>query len=337
MLNKLLVLLCLLVVSLGCSLLGGGADTPVSQNDDGAPTPYQETVEKDEKPVAQPVTAGGSEKDLLSIGAGANLVSASSEYTPGELSRWSGYGAIDESPKVGWASKDKAVTDQTLVFVLPAETTFKSIGFDTGSVDTEGSGAKDVVVSVSTTSADSGFSEILSVSLESAVDNQNFDVKDSKPAKWVKVEAKNNHGAESWLEIMEVRGYGEQKQIDALARDVSGTYSTKQFGDFHIKQEGTTIIGCYEFDGGLLEGGIEGSVMYLNWKENGDTDSDRGPAVFLFDSEGKKFQGFWRYEANDYYNGKWDGEKKSEEVGNCEHFKDLSEGQCRPAANLRKN
>ncbi len=324
--NKILILTVILFFSLGCNMLSNltseSTDEPTSTETETTQTetPQTSSTEAENEASTQNVS---NEKDLLSIGAGAYLIKVSSEYTPDEVGRWSAFGLIDESKKIGWAGKSKNVTDQSIVFELPAKTTFKKIGFDTANVDTEGSAAKEVSVEISDTSPDSGFETILSTTLKDKTDGQNFPVEKEVAGRYVKINAKNNFGAEEWLEIMEVRGYGEQETMKPL-EDVSGTYKSR-YGNFRIKQEGTSIVGCYEYQSGLLNGGIDGKIMTLTWKEEGEGDSNRGPAVFLFDKEAKKFLGLWGYANGDYYSGKWDGEKISDEVGNCEHFKNLSE------------
>ena len=35
--------------------------------------------------------------------------------------------------------------------------------------------------------------------------------------------------------------------------DISGTYTT-DYNDFHIRQQGSAVIGCYEHDQGVLDG-----------------------------------------------------------------------------------
>jgi outer membrane protein OmpA-like peptidoglycan-associated protein len=320
--NKIFAFLLVIFVSLGCSLFDGLTGKKEETN----ATPKAETKEVSESstPETQENTADISDKkDLLSIGAGTNLVKASSEYTPNELGRWSAFGLIDESKKVGWAGEKDKITDQTIVFELPAKTTFKTIGFDTEQTDTDAA-AKDVMVEISDTSADSGFETILSTSLKDKTDGQDFPVEKEVGGRFIKITAKNNHGSKEWLEIIEVRGYGEQEPQKPFEKNVSGTYETGRYGNFHIKQEGTSIVGCYEFDGGMLEGGLDGRIMTLTWKETGDKEDDTGPAVFLFDNEGKNFDGFWTFSTTEYYSGRWDGEKISDEVGNCEHFKNLS-------------
>lgn len=322
--KKYLALIILVFIGLGCNALDKFTGKSEETNSNSETTKTTETS----SPTPEGETTGANadsstQKDLLSIGAGAILVKASSEYTPGEIGRWSAYGLIDESKKVGWAGEKEKINNQTIVFKLPERTTFKTIGFDTEQTDTDAA-TKDVSIEISDTSADSGFETILSTSLKDKTDGQDFPVEKEVAGKFVKITAKNNHGSPEWLEIMEVRGYGAQEPQKPFEKNVSGTYKTERWGDFHIKQEGTSIVGCYEFDGGMLEGGLDGRIMTLTWKENGDQENDKGPAVFLFDDDGKKFTGFWTFSNTEYYSGTWDGEKSSDKVGNCEHFKNLS-------------
>ena len=322
---KKLIVVCIALICFGCNALENLTEKKTESNNSNQTTvATPETGSKDKEVKLETTADSANEKDLLSIGAGTLLVKASSEYTPGELGRWSAYGLIDESKKVGWAGEKDKISDQTIVFKLPAKTTFKTIGFDTKESDPD-SAAKDVTIEVSDTSADSGFAKILSATLKNAEDGQNFPVEKEVSGRFVKITAKNNHGSKEWLEIMEVRGYGKQDPQPPFAKNISGTYSTERYGRFHIKQEGTSIVGCYEHDGGLLEGGLDGRIMTLSWKEKPyESETDSGPAVFLFDDDATEFAGFWTYSNSDYYNGKWDGEKVSDEVGNCEHFKNLS-------------
>ena len=325
--KRILPIVLLVFVALGCGSLSGlrsGDETPP----DTTVTEKSPESVSSQTPVAADVsTDGGSrskDKDLLSVGSGAYFVSASSEYTPGEVSRWSAFGMIDESKKVGWASKTKEVVDQWVVFELPAKTTFKVIGFDTKGVDTAGTAAKEVAVEISDDSAEQGFVKILTATLKDSVDDQNFPVEKEVAGRWVRLGVKNNFGSSQWIEIMEIRGYGDQNPIEAV-KNVSGTYDTGRWGKFHIKQEGTSIVGCYEFNDGLLDGGLDGKVMTLNWLEKGGTEKSRGPSVFIFNRDADKFVGLWGYSNGEYYSGKWDGKKISDKVGSCAHFKELGE------------
>src|SRR6185295_12897795 len=102
----------------------------------------------------------------------------------------------------------------------------------------------DVVVEVSDTSAKDGFKQIAAVSLKDKLDGQKFPVTAEIPGRWVRLTIKNNHGAPDYLELMDFRAYGTQLTHTPFP-DVSGTYDS-DYGDFHIRQEGTSVTGCYE-------------------------------------------------------------------------------------------
>jgi hypothetical protein len=142
----------------------------------------------------------------------------------------------------------------------------KSLVFDTALVDGADVGAKDITVEVSNTSADAGFREILSASLKNTQDDQEFPVKEAVSGQWVRVNFKSNHGSPKYNSVMEIRGFGEQ-EAPAPLENVSGTYTTP-YGDFHITQDGTSVSGCYEFDEGIIDGGVENRMMKLTWQEN---------------------------------------------------------------------
>jgi len=111
-----------------------------------------------------------------------------------------------------------------------------------------------------------GFTEIASVTLNDREDNQSFPVTVDKSGRWVRLTVKNNHGDSEYTELMDFRAYGEQLTKTPLP-DVSGTYATN-YNDFHLRQEGTSVTGCYEYDEGILNGGIEDRIMNLpGWKQ----------------------------------------------------------------------
>lgn len=268
-------------------------------------------------PAATATTANAAapqEPDLLAFSAGALVVQKPQEYNES----WSAFWLTDERPQSGWASPENVIRPQTAVLALPEKTQLERLAFDTASIDGDGRGAKDVVVEVSDTSATAGFQQIAAVSLQDRADNQLFPVSARVPGRWVRVTIKNNHGAKDYVELMEVRGFGKQLTQTPFP-DASGTYRTN-FGDFHLKQEGTSVTGCYEYNDGLLNGGIEGRVMKFTWTE-GEKRENRGPATMVFSPDGKQMFGlYWHDGDTSGTGGIWDGEKVSNEVGSCPHW-----------------
>lgn len=258
--------------------------------------------------------AATPEPSLLSFSSGVLVVQSPQEYGSG----WSALWMFDEKPNTGWATPEGTITPQTAVLALPERTTLKRLEFDTAAVDGDGRGAKDVTVEVSDTSAKDGFKTIAAVALKARADKQSFPVSAEVPGRWVRITVRNNHGDPQYLELMDVRGYGVQLTKSPFP-DASGTYET-DYGDFHLRQQGNAISGCYEHDGGLIvNGGIEGRVMSFTWREEGQ---EQGPAVMVFAPDGKRFFGlWWNEDGTENAGGVWNGTRKSAAVGTCPHWK----------------
>jgi outer membrane protein OmpA-like peptidoglycan-associated protein len=250
--------------------------------------------------------------NLISFSSGALIVQKPQEYSEG----WSAFWLLDDKTTTGWATPENAITPQTIVVALPERTQLDRLSFDTGNIDGDGRGAKDITVEMSYTSATAGFQQIAAVSLQDKADNQSFPVSAQVPGRWLRVVVKNNHGSPQYIELMEVRGFGRQLTQTPFA-DASGIYETN-YGKFHLKQEGTSVTGCYEHGDGLLNGGIEGRVMKFMWSEGKDKS---GPAIMVFSPDGKQMFGLWWYEGQSDANGNvWNGTKISNEIGSCPHW-----------------
>jgi outer membrane protein OmpA-like peptidoglycan-associated protein len=258
-----------------------------------------------QQPAAQPETS------LVSFSAGALLVQKPSEYD----SHWSAFWIMDERPQSGWASAEGRIQDNVVVIELAEKTVLKKLAFDTASIDGDGRGAKDILIEISDEGPTTGFKKITSVTLIDRKDNQTFKVDSPLAGRWLKLTIRNNHGANDYTELMDFRGYGQQLTKTTLA-EVSGTYSTN-YNDFHLRQQGTAVTGCYEWNNGVLNGGIEGRIMKFTWQEN----DRKGPAVMVFTADGKKFFGLWWNEGGENdIGGDWNGTRKSQEVGRCPHW-----------------
>ncbi|MGI8786217.1 MAG: OmpA family protein [Pyrinomonadaceae bacterium] len=284
--------------------------------------------------VSNDTKISADEKDLLSFFSGALIVKKTKEYGGG----WTAENAIDENPSAGWASPKDEIANHNFVIELPEKTLLKSLSFDTANSDGENRGAKEITVEISDAGADSGFQEIARVSLKGKTDNQRFPVSKEIAGRFVRVGFGVNQGSSEYVELMEIRGFGQQLTKTPL-ENVSGTYES-DYGDFHIKQEGTSVIGCYEHKSGLLKGGIEDRIMKLNWNESS---GDKGPAVMVFTSDGKKMIGLWWNDGEDITKSvgrDWNGKKKTNDVGSCPNLPNLSKpnaAQNQITDDLKKN
>ena len=286
------------------------------------------------QPAVVTTSAGAS---LVSFSEGALLVQKTEEYGGGWIALW----LLDERPGAGWCSVKGHTKDQTFVIALPEQTLLDQLEFDTAGVDKDERSAKDLLVEMSDTSATAGFSPIATVALHKRKDGQRFPVAAQVPGRWVRLTVKSNHGAADYVELMDFRATGKRLTETPFA-DVSGTYSSS-YGDFHIKQEGTSISGCYEWrDTGFVDGGLEGRVMRLTWREDWKSPGSRkrGPAIMVFSPGAKEMFGIWWNEGQTDGAGKiWNGTKKSAAVGTCPQWtagvKEQMTGQLEDSGRVR--
>jgi OmpA-OmpF porin, OOP family len=264
-----------------------------------------------------PEVAMATQKNLLAFGAGAMLVSSTSESkAAGEGARY----LIDEAPFV-WITAEGQIENQSVVLDLPARTTLKTISFDTSQPTYyDHRAAKDVTVEISDVSAGEGFQTILSATLKEDTDKQNFPVEREIAGRFVRFTAKNNHGSLKAILVKEIRGYGDQESRQVIP-NVSGTYQFGDYGELHLKQEGASIIGCYTYNQGIVEGNIDGRTMTLTTTESGNA---KGFAAVNFTDGGQKFVStLWSAGGTKEYDILRTGEKRSDKVGNCNHLPTL--------------
>jgi OOP family OmpA-OmpF porin len=258
--------------------------------------------------------AAAQETNLLALANGTLPV-----VEPATYASWPVVNLIDEAGSSGWAGTEAAVGGQAFVFELQAPATIDRFEFGTECIDGDGRGAKRVRVSVSATSAQTGFTTVAEAALAERQESQKVPAKTKVAGRWVRLELVDNHGDTQWIELCSFRGYGA-RPANVPTLDVAGTYTT-DYGDFHLRSQGQALIGCYEHDGGLLSGSVDGRVLRLTWQEEGGPD-DAGPAVMVLDPSGKSFTGFWWTGSDKDHgpSGSWDGIKKSAAVGSCPHW-----------------
>lgn len=264
--------------------------------------------------------AQAQETNLLALGEGA-VVAVEPEHYGG----WPAVNLLDDAPGSGWACAEGKVGGNVIVFELPYLSTISAFEMDTAGIDTDGAGAKDVVVEVSASSATAGFQPVLRAALQDKADNQRFAAQARVEGRFVRLTILNNHGSEEWTELMGFRGYGTHRPPESLG-SIDGTYDT-DYSKFHLRKQGTALVGCYEYNEGVFEGSVEGRVMKLTWVEG----ESRGPAVFVFAPDGKSFRGFWWRDTDkgNAVSGAWNGTRVSSEVGGCPHWSGSVSGELR--------
>jgi len=264
------------------------------------------------------LAAGGAaagETNLLGLGEGTLPV-----LEPASYGGWGPVNLLDDAPGSAWASRERNVGNNVFVFEVVTPATFEAFEFDCTGIDGKGRGAKDVTVEVSAAARDSGFQPVLKASLAEGKAGQRFPVEKQVGGRWVRLAVLGNHGDAKYAELGGFRGYGRRSTAAAPALPaVAGTFKTN-YSDFHLRQQGTAISGCYEHAQGLFEGTIEGRVAKLTWDQKGN--GKRGPAVFVFSPDGKSFRGYWWQNTDQgrKVDGDWKGERSSAEVGSCPHW-----------------
>ena len=252
--------------------------------------------------------------DLLAFSNGGLVESVSSSFGSG----WEGIWLIDEQVSTGWASAEGSKPPYEIVISVPEPSQFTRFGFDTAATESAERSAKDVDILVSDVSATAGFKPVMSVVLQPGADGQGFDTPAPAVGRWVKFVIKTNNGDDKYWEIMNVHGIGVPLTNTPLV-NVSGTYASDAYGKFHLQQSGAQLTGCYEYSGGLVQGGLDAHLMRLTWSENAG--QNHGPAVMVQTRDGRGFQGLWKVDGDAGWNDNWKLKKISNTIGSCPHWK----------------
>ena len=257
-------------------------------------------------------SAAEADINLSAFANGALVESMTSEYGETWQARW----LTDENPQSGWSTAKGATGPFSIVISLPESSEIHALEFDTSATESPERATKDVDILVSDTSASAGFTKVASVTLKSELDKQHFNLDKHSVGRWIKLVINSNHGDAEYSELMEFRVFGKQLTQTAAPTNLSGTYSTSMYGDFHLMQDGAQLSGCYEHNSGLIQGGLESNLMRLNWHES----NGKGSAIMVLKRDGKSFEGWWAEEGSNAWSATWDLKKTSDKVGSCPNW-----------------
>ncbi len=270
-------------------------------------------------------TGTAIEKDYLAFANGTIIVQEPKDSDDAQLA-WSPYNLIDESAEVSWESYTGENKDQIFVFEMAEKTLLKKFSFDTRLQSFDENAAKDIKVEISDTSKSDGFQEVLSATLAHLKDNQKFDIAKPIAGRFVRLTVKNNYGGENKVSLNEIRGFGEQLTNNAKLENLSGTYEMGSgIGNLHIKQEGTSVVGCYDYRNGVFSGGTEGRLLKVNLTQEEDGTIEKAVGIYSFSADGKAILGFSKGVDSSAtgFDSFWGGTKVSNNVGECKQFKDI--------------
>jgi outer membrane protein OmpA-like peptidoglycan-associated protein len=284
-------------------------------------TEQQVAANTKNSPAAAPVAAAPAasidataiQDSIVSVAGGAFIVQKPREYSVA----YSAIKLLDQDAKSNWTAPAGDLAPETFVIVLAGRAMLKTLQFDCGNGGS--TCAHDVTVEVSDTGPDAGYSQIGAVEIEQDKDNQTFTVSAEKPARWVRLTIRGNHGAQDYIQLNDFRAAGTWLSHDPLP-DLTGTWDT-DWGDFHVRQQGTAISGCYYTRGGIYQGGVEARAAKFSWCENcGATSEGRGTGTVVVSPDGNSFEGLYWNDGNSSPGG-FSGKRKSQDPGMCSNWR----------------
>jgi len=237
------------------------------------------------------------QSNLIEVGSGTVLISASSEYGGG----WS---AVNLSYGLGrgWCSAHNAPLPHALIFELPQAYNISRLAVD-ASGDQEGGyagiSAKSISVYGSTESSEKGYTELATFEVPRA-GRKEVELNAPHAAEWLKYVVNSNWGNAEYTEIMKIEAYGLPAGPPPTV-NVAGVYQTN-YGAMRIAQNGNSIVGCYDRNGGEVFGNLHGRILQLEWREG---PKRNGAVIMVISSKGDTLGGVW-YE-HGLLQGDWSG------------------------------
>lgn len=262
-------------------------------------------------------------EDLFAFSAGARFVNKPADADYADMA-YTPYALIDETP----ATETRADGGKPAIYVLelPEQTELATIAFDSAGMGIPEKSVKRLKVDVSDISQSAGFAPVLDVELAMDRNDQRFDLSRKAVGRWVRLTFLNNHGADNYG-MTGFRGYGRRLTETAKVENVSGTYEgASGWGRVRLKQEGTRVVGCFDYRSGLIVAGVEGRLLkgeMIEHEEDGSV-SRRSLALFAFAPGNTSLFALSRStESNpDFgYDAFWSATKLSSDIGDCPGIK----------------
>lgn len=251
-------------------------------------------------------------EDLLAFANGTLIVVEPADSDDAQLA-WSPYNMIDEAPITEWRGAAKG--QPTFVFELAQRSEITGIGLDNGS-SMEDSAVRSVRIEVSDQSQTAGFQPLLTASLALA-DGQSFKADKPLTGRWIRLTVLTNGGGE-YASITGLRASGRPLEAPTPPTNLSGTYlAFNGLGPMHLKQEGSRLVGCYQYLDGQISGGVEGRMIIAEVRETlPDGEVSKFLGLLNFQPDGR-LRGFTRKLDNDYFDSVMSAQKESDDIGDC--------------------
>lgn len=240
-------------------------------------------------------------------------MSFSSQYNDRGI--WMAQGMNDGESKIGWASKENAPFPHTFTYELDTEHQIHSVFFDTRNTEemiAPGISARLVEVYVSERSIDGPYIKVFEGDLPKQ-DISAYKLSKSAKARYIKLEVIDNWGNPKWTEIMEFGVFGESVGERRSPSNFFQPYQTT-YDTFQIGQKNDELLGCYDFDNGIILGARNGRLLEADWFED---KGKSGKAVFIFSEDSSVMNGFWWWSTGEY-GGAWFGSQlTSADIPRC--------------------
>lgn len=266
-----------------------------------------------------PAADAPPEEDLFAFSAGARFVEKPADADYADMA-YTPYALIDETP----ATETRAEGGKPARYVLelPERAELSAIAFDSAGMGIPEKSVKQVTVELSDNSASTGFVPVLDVALAMDTNDQRFALPGKPVGRFVRLTFFSNHGAENYG-LTGFRGYGRKLTDTARIDDVSGTYEgASGWGTVRLKQEGSRVVGCFDYRSGLIAAGVEGRLLKGDMIEHESDGSvaRRSLALFAFAPGNSALFVLSRgSESNpDFgYDAYWSAQKRSSAIGDC--------------------
>ncbi|MCG6916594.1 MAG: OmpA family protein [Deltaproteobacteria bacterium] len=253
----------------------------------------------------------GEDEDLLDLGNGGLVLSATTQYG----GRWNAQALVDGSNLTGWSSAKGYPYPNEFLIELPRKCVLASFVVDnTGAEESNfpGISTRHFALYGSATSKYEVVDLLLSGEAEKGK-RKVFTIEKPTEVRWLKLVILSNWGNPSHTQLMELEGYGEPLDAPPQKKPIQGIYSSN-YGLMRLEQNGTYVVGCYEADNGLLSGRTNGRLLKFRWWEDGP---NAGTAFMVLSTDGDHLNGLW-YERG-LMKGSWYGSRVTDRQGpNCE-------------------
>lgn len=258
-------------------------------------------------------------EDLFAFSAGARFVQKPADADYADMA-YTPYALIDETPST--ETRAEGGKPASYVLELPERTELSRIVFDTAGMGIAEKSVRLLSVEVSDASPNGGFSPVLRTELAMDRNDQRFDLPQRAVGRWVRLTFLSNYGAENYG-MTGFRGYGRRLTDAARVENVSGTYDgASGWGSVRLKQEGSRVIGCFDYRDGLIAAGVEGRLLkgeMIEHEADGKV-SKRSLALFAFSPGNASLFALSRStDSNpEYgYDSFWSATKRSNDIGDC--------------------